>query len=39
VQPVNTAAAEITALRMMNRRRSKPAGISDGTCAAGSSGS
>ena len=39
VQPFITAAAEITALRMMNFRRSRPAGISDGTCAGGSNGS
>jgi hypothetical protein len=38
VQPFITAAAPTTALRMMNFRRSKPAGISDGTCAGGSSG-
>ena len=37
VQPFITAAAEITALRMMNFRRSRPAGISDGTCGEGSS--
>jgi hypothetical protein len=38
-QPFITAAAEITALRMMNFRRSMPGGISDGTSAEGSSGS
>src|SRR5204863_9169908 len=39
VQPFITAAAEITALRIMNFRRSRPVGISDGSCAEGSSGS
>ena len=38
-QPFITAAAEITALRMMNFRRSTPVGISGGTCAEGPSGS
>jgi hypothetical protein len=39
VHPFITAAAEITALRMMNFRRSRPAGISFGTGVEGSSGS